>query len=243
MKLALVYHKIHPKSDFGLSTVAPDTFARHLAFLSEHGFEFTTLSQLNSSSARCSCALVFDDAYDGVVQHALPIMQNFKCTGTIAVIADYVGKENTWDVPLGPRSLHCGWSELAALCGEGWEIASHSCTHRALIRLSESELRRECEASRGLLEDRLGTAVCHFVYPFGSRNRRTDDGVHKAGYETMSGFFGQPGSEWIVRHPVYRWDGVEAIRRKIERHRGETAKESFVQFWSRATVICQPVWI
>lgn len=243
MKLALVYHKVHPRSDFGLSTVTPDTFARHLNYLVESGFEFTTLSQLQSSSAPKSCALVFDDAYNGILQYALPIMESFKCTGTMAVITDYVGKKNTWDVPLGPRSVHCDWPELTALSKQGWEMASHSCTHRALIRLRKRELDHECGVSKRILEDKLGAGVYHFVYPFGSRNRRTDESVRKAGYHGMSGFFAFSEPEWIVRRPVYRCDGVDAIRRKVNGHRIETVKESFIQFWSRASVFCQPIWI
>ncbi len=242
-RVALVYHKIEPKSDFGLASVTPERFSEHLHFLSQEGFEFTTISNLRCSSANKACAIVFDDAYQGVIDYAQPIMEAFDVRGTLAVIADYVGKSNTWDVPIGRRSNHCNWSDLAVLSGKGWEIASHSCTHRGMTRLTALEVSHECRRSKSMIEDNLGASVTHFVYPFGNRTRSTDRIVRKSGYRSMSGFFASSTPGWVCRVPVYRWDGQVAIGRKIRRQWGEFAKDAFIHFWSRATVISQPLWM
>ncbi len=241
-RLVLVYHKIDPRPDFGLSTIHPEILDSHLQFLSEQGFRFVTLSGLKETPSR-ACAIVWDDAYAGVTQYALPIMRKHSCPGTTAIIANYVGADNTWDVPIGRRFRHCDWDELTELIAQGWEAASHSCSHRSMVSLRSEWIEREANESKRLLEDRLQIPVCHFVYPFGMRNDRTDSAVRRAGFDTLSGFFRTSAPDWVVRRPVYSLDTESSLRRKWENHLGESLKEHFIHFWSHASAGLQSLWV
>jgi len=68
------------------------------------------------------------------------------------------------------------------LQGLGWEIGSHSLSHANLAGLGAEALRRETEASRHELEEKLQTPVKVFAYPFGSWDAAARAAVAQAGY-------------------------------------------------------------
>jgi len=67
---------------------------------------------------------------------------------------------------------------LNSLC----EIGSHSVSHAALNKLSDSELMRELSESRDILSSITGYEVDLLAYPFGSAETREFIAARKAGY-------------------------------------------------------------
>ncbi len=80
--------------------------AEHLAFLDAEGYRVISLAELvarrqtNRSVRRC-VALTFDDAYHGVLELALPLLQRFAAPATVFVATGYAGTGETtrywWD--------------------------------------------------------------------------------------------------------------------------------------------------
>ncbi len=68
-----------------------------------------------------------------------------------------------------PRSA-LSWAEVTELARRGFEIGSHTVTHRFLHRLSTEEVRRELEMSRQDIEQHLGIKTDIFSYPGGKYN-------------------------------------------------------------------------
>lgn len=62
------------------------------------------------------------------------------------------------------------------------EVASHTRTHRYLLRCTRSEAREEIETGKHQLEDCLGHQVKGFCYPGGKFNREIAQMVVNAGY-------------------------------------------------------------
>jgi peptidoglycan/xylan/chitin deacetylase (PgdA/CDA1 family) len=59
------------------------------------------------------------------------------------------------------------WDQIRAMCREGITFGSHTMTHPAVSRLTESQLESELGESKRALENRIGSPAVHFAYPFG----------------------------------------------------------------------------
>ena len=72
--------------------------------------------------------------------------------------------------------------ELRALLSLGMEVGAHTVTHARLTDLRAEEVWREVEGGKTILEERLGTGVRCFCYPWGKWNRRVRDIVRQVGF-------------------------------------------------------------
>jgi peptidoglycan/xylan/chitin deacetylase (PgdA/CDA1 family) len=77
--------------------------------------------------------------------------------------------EAAWGVPGGCNHWMLEWDDVARLRDAGWEVASHTVTHRWFPDLPEDERRVEILASRAVLEDRLDQPVTGLCIPRGAR--------------------------------------------------------------------------
>ena len=135
--------------------------------------------------------VTFDDAYRSVFRHAAPVLERLGLTGTVFVPTAFAGREapmawqgiDEWlDTPHRDELVPMSWIELETLAGQGWEIASHTCTHPHLTRLEDRELATELTVSRAALEDRLGRPCRTIAYPYGDQDRRVRAAARDAGY-------------------------------------------------------------
>jgi peptidoglycan/xylan/chitin deacetylase (PgdA/CDA1 family) len=241
--LVLVYHKVSPFDDAGVSSISPQALREQVSYLASIGYRGVTISDLLDSKDELNCSIFFDDAYENVIDHAVPVLSDAGFTATIAVVTDYVGKENTWDVRFGPRFRHMTWSQIGALNQIGWEVASHTCSHRSLSVLPPRQLVSELEASKNAIEDRIGEQVRHLVYPFGQYRLRLESAIRDAGYLSASGltFRLVDGPYAIRRIPIYSFDDTLSFKRKINNDLVERSIAGFVSWWVRGTILLQYV--
>ena len=79
--------------------------------------------------------------------------------------------------------MHLTWTQVEDLASLGFEIASHTMTHHDLTRLPLGRLRWELEASKKIIEDRIGKKVRGLAYPFGRTSQRVIEEALKVGYD------------------------------------------------------------
>ncbi len=195
----LVYHKVDSRLEPGVTTVHPGRFRRHVQFLQDHGFRSVTFRDIleNRPLPARPVILSFDDGLESVYREAFPVLQALGFRAVVCMVAGFVGRTNGWDVNLGGRSFrHLDWAQLKELHSQGWEIASHSLTHRALPFLNHRALERELRESRRVLENGLRDQVVTLAYPFGLYNRRVLRAARRAGYR-----FGLGNVFWDVSAP------------------------------------------
>ncbi|MFH1006214.1 MAG: polysaccharide deacetylase family protein [Candidatus Latescibacterota bacterium] len=162
-------------------------------------------------------ALSFEDGYASVYEQAWPIMEQYGFRGTLFVVAGYVGKENGWGANFGGRRFrHLDWPQLKALAAAGWEIGSHSWSHRDLTALTTEELTRELRESKRSLEDALGVSVDTLSYPFGRYDERVRDAAFAAGYRGGCVYFPlRDDSFSLAQTAVYRMDTMLDFTAKV----------------------------
>ena len=172
----LTYHSI----DSSGSVVSTDreAFRRQMQTLSAAGYRTVSLSELSEcihqqhSLPVNAVVVAFDDGYRNVYREAFPILAEFGFQATVFLITGYGGKTNDWPgdwaSPKGETLL--SWSEVKELHKHGFEFGSHTSTHPDLTKLPLAQAEIEIKQSQAAIQDRLGSRVTLFAYPYGSYN-------------------------------------------------------------------------
>jgi peptidoglycan/xylan/chitin deacetylase (PgdA/CDA1 family) len=170
--LIITYHSVEPGP--APLCIEPERFRAHLSCLAELGATVLTVAELAEQLRRDdlperAVALTFDDGYASVARIAAPLMAEHGFRGTVFAIAGRLGGESDWDTQPGraPRLPLATAAELRALAADGFEIGSHTMTHRPLSKLPGQDLRHELEDSRSVLEETVGAEVGSIAYPYG----------------------------------------------------------------------------
>jgi peptidoglycan/xylan/chitin deacetylase (PgdA/CDA1 family) len=162
----LTYHSLDMTGS--VISIAPDLFRRQIEGLLERGTPIVSLAQALDRPG--SVALTFDDGFENLVEHAIPVLEEYKLPATVFVVTGYCGRLNTW--PSQPKSgipalRLMSWSLLRQL-PQRIELGAHTVNHVDLAKLPQDHVARELKESRVALEDGVGRPVRCFAYPYGA---------------------------------------------------------------------------
>jgi peptidoglycan/xylan/chitin deacetylase (PgdA/CDA1 family) len=171
MRAILMYHSI----DTSGSTVSchPDTFDRHVRWLSSGRVEVTSIEGLLALPPSADAvAITFDDGFVNFRDIAAPRLLAHGLTSTVYVVSELAGRTNTWDLrePHIPQQPLLDWPALARLREQGVMLGSHSRTHANLNTLSRDEIEEEVCGSMEIIERETGARPSTFAYPYGRVN-------------------------------------------------------------------------
>jgi len=210
----LCYHKVDRRGDLGVTRLSPRRFSRHLERLATRGWRTLSLEDVEPcvlgqrTLGPRELVITFDDAYRGLREHAFPALAGIGYTAICAVITDYAGRLNRWDVAYGGRRFaHLAWRDMHRWQSRGIEFISHTATHPRLTWLGAHQAADELSRSRQALEASLGVAPRAIAYPFGAARHRERTLATAAGY-SMGFTLATPrrGDPLAVpRLPVYVW--------------------------------------
>ncbi|MGZ4380634.1 MAG: polysaccharide deacetylase family protein [Gaiellaceae bacterium] len=195
--LVLAYHALTPDWQHSLA-MRPETFRAQLHRLAERGFRGVTFTAAATGAVDGRVVVVtFDDGFRSAGEWAVQYLEELDWPATVFAVtrAATSGEPMRWLVPQAGDArdrdlLPMGWSELRDLAGRGWEIGSHTVTHRLLSRLDDSELNEELAASRRETAERIG-ACTSISYPWGEIDDRVVAAARAAGYVAGSGLAGR----------------------------------------------------
>lgn len=193
----LMYHQVDLEPSRGSPmrglVVSPTTFSRQMAALNALGYQGKSMGDLlpylNGEKRGKVFGITFDDGYENNLRCALPILSRYGFTSTCYVVANLVGKSNSWDIGRGVKQVPLmNAQELQAWIDAGQEVGSHTLNHTNLEDLGEAEQAIEIGQSKTQLEaliDQKG-GVQHFCYPYGGLNKTAVQNVKAAGYLTAT---------------------------------------------------------
>lgn len=188
--LVLCYHNVvadddSDVGDLGLH-VRRDRFESHMRWLVDH-YTVVPLGNFvdrvaSGSSLRAIAAVTFDDGYEGVFEHAVPILGALGIPATVFLVAEAVGTNAPfwWDHTAPHRPA--GWDTVRAAMRHGVEFGAHSSTHPSLPTLADARLEEEIAGGRAILHAATGVRPEFFAYPYGHWDARVRDAVESAGY-------------------------------------------------------------
>jgi peptidoglycan/xylan/chitin deacetylase (PgdA/CDA1 family) len=174
----LVYHHI-ARSERGtqLLYVSPAEFTAQIAYLSHHGYQAVTLQQVYNAwtggpalPAR-AIVLSFDDGYVSQSSFAAVVLRRYHWPAVLNLIVNNLSPHTRFSAAM-----------VRSLLASGWELDSHTVTHRPLTLLSARVARHELVASRAYFRRSFDVPVNFFCYPGGDYNRAVERAVKQAGY-------------------------------------------------------------
>ncbi|MER5944045.1 polysaccharide deacetylase family protein [Streptomyces sp. NPDC001928] len=183
-----MYHAIGhaPAASIRAFSVSPEMFADQMSLLAERGFTPVSTTCLaaawrdGSPLPHRPVLITFDDGYEGVRQHALPVLHQHGFTTTVFVTTGWL--RGPYEIDGAALDTMLDWDQVHELVAEGAEIGGHSHTHPQLDQLPDDLLRYEVEHCRELVAEQLGFLPVSFAYPYGYSNRRVRRAVRAAGY-------------------------------------------------------------
>jgi serine/threonine protein kinase len=199
--IILCYHSVG-LTDWRFST-PPKCFEDQVNYLMRH-YTVVPLSTLLTHPERSDqVSITFDDGYEDVLTHALPILKRKGLTATVFALGDpqHANRnELSNNLPLLSNS------QLKLLRDEGWEIGFHTSTHPDLSSLTPAECEAEIVDGKRAFEKTLGSDVTYFAYPRGMYNNQIVEVVKKAGFTAAftvdSGLIDAQDPHKITRVPL-----------------------------------------
>ena len=193
----LMYHQIDAEPPRGSPmrglVVAPATFSRQMTALKLLGYHGKSMGDLlpyiNGEKRGKVFGITFDDGYENNLRCALPILKRLGFSSTCYIVANQVGKTNSWDLERGVIQVPLmNAQELQAWVDAGQEVGSHTLNHTNLETLSEAGQAIEISQSKIQLEALIQqkSGVQHFCYPYGGLNKTAVQNVRVAGYLTAT---------------------------------------------------------
>jgi peptidoglycan/xylan/chitin deacetylase (PgdA/CDA1 family) len=156
----------------------PRVFRHGVERLREHGVRTLPLDALADGVRRgvdppsAAVVLTFDDGYRSVYEQAFPILQDAGMTATVFLTVGPRTAARDRLPPLEGRPM-LDWTEIREMHRAGFAFGAHTLTHRDLSRLPTPEVESEMRVSKEIVEDRLGTGVACFAYPYGRHDARS----------------------------------------------------------------------
>jgi peptidoglycan/xylan/chitin deacetylase (PgdA/CDA1 family) len=134
-------------------------------------------------------SLTFDDGFRCQFEKALPILNSYGLPATFFLIANEEPTHERWNGHINDWWRIDWRADDIAMLKEavkaGHEIGSHSVTHHPQIMPMQPDT--EARDSKTLIEDRIGTGVASFCYPFYRSYFYLAKAVRNAGYAQARG--------------------------------------------------------
>ena len=165
----LMFHSI---GDGGFDDISPSVFRSLIARLNET-VRFVDLPELFRTDAeKRRVALTFDDGYKGYHNNVVPILAEFDAPSTVFVVASTLETGST-TVDESVRKHSMSPEQVATVANKNLvTIGNHTLTHPNLQSITSRErLREEIVCAKTTIEDKIGTSVDRFCYPYNNVSR------------------------------------------------------------------------
>ena len=223
----LCYHKISNDFLWEGTWMTPRRFAEQLDDLQANGYEFIDeaqyLAAIDNPGAQNQnkLLLTFDDGYEVLHDVAREVLAPRNIPSLVFLVADYAGRDNTWDLGLGRKpAKHLSWEQVEDMKRYAVAFGSHGRSHRDLTKLRGEVIEEEVAGSKHTIEEKLGAPIRSFSYPFGRYNAAAQAAVKQAGYDAAFSLYPAHANEHIDmtalrRNGVYIIDTPSTIRMKL----------------------------
>jgi peptidoglycan/xylan/chitin deacetylase (PgdA/CDA1 family) len=188
----LCYHSVAERGPRYL-TITADLFERQLAELRRRSLRTGDLAALKGlaegGKVDNSVFLTFDDGFLDNYETVLPLLRQYDARAFVFVLPPIVDEggplnwpEVSLDLAAFPNAMRSvTWEMLGEMKEGGFEVGSHTLSHKHLPDIHGEELRQELWESRSRVKERLGSCDT-LAYPFGEWSREVAAAAAECGY-------------------------------------------------------------
>ncbi|SIT06926.1 Peptidoglycan/xylan/chitin deacetylase, PgdA/CDA1 family [Roseivivax lentus] len=174
--IILNYHEISDEPGRDRWTVSSSRFKSHLdlfrdRLISPETFLNHCHSRNHDKDGRV--LLTFDD---GRLSDYTVAFEEYFGSGEIPGFMSFIPTD------LVGKPGHMNWQMIKELASHGITVGSHGLAHVDLTALSDVDLENEVRTSKSVLEDKTGSSVKLFAFPFGRFDKRVWNAALAAGY-------------------------------------------------------------
>lgn len=237
--IVLMYHGTPSETPESVYSIKSNLFAQHLRYLQKNDWTTILFKDLATphSLPEKSIVLTFDDGYKDNFQGAfLPLLEhNMKASWFITT--DCIGGHAQWLGKISQQSQMLDATQLLEMHSAGMEIASHTCSHPDLSRLSYDQQFAEFNSAKKILENLLSAPVTSLAYPFGRFNADSLPAAEHAGYSlactTRPGWFGSENNPFLVRRiAIFSGDSPGILARKLAYADNDVSWKKIVSYYT-----------
>jgi peptidoglycan/xylan/chitin deacetylase (PgdA/CDA1 family) len=220
-----LFGKSHPYYQINTS---PRVFARQMRWLRQQGYRTMDLVDMHKAMKENrdlskTVVITFDDGYRDFYSDAFDVLKQCGFTATIFLATDRIQNE----AASIEGADYLTWSEVRELHQGGIRFGSHTVTHPDLRSLGPERIEYELGYSKETIEQKLGSPVESFAYPFAFPEEdkcftQFLEGIlENLGYENgVSTIIGRAKATnnyfYLPRLPVNTWDDTALFRAKLE---------------------------
>jgi peptidoglycan/xylan/chitin deacetylase (PgdA/CDA1 family) len=223
----LTFHDVGNEPE-GLYTIGKQNFKDFLSLLKEEGYYAIRACDLAGRwpsilQNKRIVVLTFDDGYKSHYDLIPEYLSRHGMTATFFVITSLLSNARTqYKFDNRDHFFLCG-KDIQDLDKAGFEIGSHSHTHKRFGTLSPHQIFLELKTSKDILEIELGHTITSFSYPFGGQfafSAATRSTLEAIGYLiafTQEGIHIESKTDVLEmpRVNIDRFDTMETFRRKL----------------------------
>ena len=162
---------------------------------------------------RRAVAITFDDGWFDNGAYAFPVLRRYGLRAAIFVVTEWVERASSPPSAGEPAAfpphreaqeraergeshgIVLDWERLAEMRASGVvDVYSHTRSHLKGDRVPEEVVAEELRASKGMIEERLGSSCPYLCWPYGKFTPRATAIAREAGYEAV----------FTTRHDVVR---------------------------------------
>lgn len=189
--MILMYHKV----DIIVPTIwwiTPEDLDRQLRILKKRR---RIVYLEDYTSPEDELVITFDDAYENVYHHALPVLTSHDAAFEVFVIGGAIAGWNDFDLS-EPPTRHMGIDHLQEITRRGGRLQWHSLTHPNLPDLSAEMLEAEMTVPVHLRQMFQAPHFTWFSYPGGSHDDRAVEIARREYSGAVSVVAGEPQDRW-----------------------------------------------
>lgn len=233
----LMYHSI---SNNNLNTIhpyyqtntSPAAFSDQIKYLYENNYTviplddieryLTSTGSILQENDKKYVVITFDDGFRDFYKEAFPVLQKYSFTATVFLPTSFIGEKRSKF-----KEIEClNWGEVRELYSRNIFFGSHTVNHPELRHLKKVEIEDELQKSKEIIEDKLGSRIKSFSYPFAFPEEDKDFVIYlksvllKCGYKNgVSTIIGTTHTQddilFLTRVPVNSSDDMFLFKAKL----------------------------
>ena len=164
------------------------SFRRHMEELIKIGRPVSARIKMPMKTNDHYIAVTFDDGFQSVIEHALPVMADMGIPATIFIPTGYLGTKAGWILDREHSNANetvMTRTQIADFAGELFLFGSHSVTHSRLSSVTRVQAREELVKSKQALEEIIKSEVDLLSLPYGACDPEVLRLAKLAGYQRV----------------------------------------------------------